>query len=316
MKKLVGLLSVVVLAIGGYLAFANTQNIADWWFLRDYQPSPEISQLVTEAGMADQGKKLFYVSDPSLDTKQDFNVNCPFEEQTIVLGCYDGRNIFILDINDPELDGVETVTAAHEMLHAAYSRLSDDERQNVDTMLNKQFEQTSNQRIIDLIAEYDSSDQALINNELHSILPTELENLTPELEEYYSQYFDDRQKVVAAALRYEAVFLGLEQDLENLQSQIDGYKSQITAYEQQLETMSEEIGDLREQLDSLRDQNEIAEFNSLVPGFNSKVDLYNDTIALLRGVIEQHNQLVKEINEATIKHNNLVEAIDSNYQEL
>lgn len=315
-KKLASYVLILGFLVGTYSVFSNQQDIRDWWYLRSYQPSTEIAALATDAGLSDQGRDYFYVSDPQINDKQNFNDNCPFEEQTIVLGCYDGLNIYILEIDEPQLDGVETVTAAHEMLHAAYERLDDTERAEVDRMVNEQLEQTTNQRIKDLIAEYDQNDKALINNELHSILPTELTDLIPELEEYYSKLFDDRQKVVAAAHKYEEVFVGLEGRMDELQQQIDSYKSQIEGLEAQLAGMASEIEVKREELNRLKENDEIEEYNSKVEPFNSLVRSYNNTIPQLKTVVTLHNELVSQINDAALRHNELVNTIDSNYQSL
>ena len=78
--------------------------------------------------MTDKGRNLFYVYDPQLLDKDGFNTQCTIEEQSIVLGCYDGSGIYLYDISDVRLEGVEEVTSAHEMLHAAYGRLSAKEK--------------------------------------------------------------------------------------------------------------------------------------------------------------------------------------------
>ncbi len=315
-RKLFGYASLLAVLVLGYFALSNQQDIKDWWYLRSYQPSAEIQELADASGFSEQGRDYFYVSDPQISGKEEFNDFCVFEEQTIVLGCYDGRYIFILDINDPELEGVEIVTAAHEMLHAAYSRLSDTEREEVDQMVNEQFAKTTNKRIKQLIAEYDQNDQALINNELHSILPTELEKLMPELEAYYDELFDDRQKVVRAAKNYESVFVRLDDKLNSLESQLNSYKAQISAYESQLATMSAQIAEGRAELDRLEGSGNAEAYNARVPGFNALVGEYNATIEQLQAVLDQHNTLVVEINETALKHNDLVNSIDSSYEEL
>jgi len=314
--RIFSLITLVMVVGLGYFTLNNQQQIQDWWFLRSYQAPAEISALADSAGLSDQGRDYFYVSSPEINDKQTFNDNCPFKERTIVLGCYDGQKIYILDINEPTLEGVETVTAAHEMLHAAYSRLSDDERTRVDELVNRQFKQTKNQRILDLIAEYDTSDQALINNELHSILPTELEELIPELQAYYDDLFDDRLKVVTAAQRYEKVFVELEDQLAQLQAEVDGYKSQIASYESQLADYQAQITEGRSKLDRLNESGAIEEYNNLVPVFNELVRRYNRLITDLEVVVAEHNRTVQKINDTALEHNELVNTIDSKYQEL
>jgi uncharacterized coiled-coil protein SlyX len=315
-RNILGIGATLLIVASGYFLWTNQQDVVDWWYLRNYQPSAEIAQLAEASGMGDQGEKYFFVSDPKLNDKQTFRQSCPFGEKTIVLGCYDGRNIYILDIEDPKLEGVETVTAAHEMLHAAYERLSEDEKERIDQLLNEQFAQVTNQRILDLVAEYDTNDQALINNELHSILPTELEELSSELEEYYQQLFDDRQLVVAAAKKYEAVFIAVEDEIDGLESQLANYKSDIEFLEAQLAELQVEIDTERQTLNNLEDSRSFEEYNSRIPGFNVLVKEYNELVAQIRTSVEAHNSIVNQINELAVRQNELVNTINSNYQEL
>ena len=54
--------------------------------------------------MTDKGRNLFYVYDPQLLDKDGFNTQCTIEEQSIVLGCYDGSGIYLYDISDVRLE--------------------------------------------------------------------------------------------------------------------------------------------------------------------------------------------------------------------
>ena len=315
-RNTVSTIALVAVIVGGYFVVNNQQGIADWWFLRSYQPTSEISTLAADAGFNQKGRDVFYVSDPELNNKEQFNVNCPFEERTIVLGCYDGSKIFILEIDDDQLEGVELVTSAHEMLHAAYQRLDNDEKQHINKLLIDEFENTDNQRIIDLVNEYDTSDTELISNELHSILPTELDSLSEELEEYYSRYFTDRLKTVAAAKKYEAVFVGISDEIDSLRVQIDSYKVEIESLEAEIDRLSSDINTQRAKLEDLKKADKIEEYNSLVPGFNSLISQHNALINQLQGAINQHNQLVNTVNSRSIQHNQLIQSIDSNHSEL
>ena len=111
-----------------WFGFSNSQSIRDWWVLRSFSPSNEIVSLADDTGMSDQGRQKFYVSQPELNSRASFNDNCPFPDRSLVLGCYASLRIYIFDVDDPQLEGVEEVTAAHEMLHAVYDRLSTGDR--------------------------------------------------------------------------------------------------------------------------------------------------------------------------------------------
>ncbi len=126
-----------IIAVLG-VALANRQGIYDWLRLRGYDPPSAVVKLADQDGMKDYTRHLFYLNRPQLlSDVSSFRQACTQSENTIVLGCYhpgeDG--IYIYDVQDPKLSGVEQVTAAHEVLHAVYERLSDSDRQSLDRQL-------------------------------------------------------------------------------------------------------------------------------------------------------------------------------------
>ena len=140
-----------------------------------------------------------------------------------MLGCYHSgqSGIFVLDVTDSRLDGVEQVTAAHEMLHAAYDRLSRSERSKVDAMLEDYYKNDlKDQRIVETINAYKKSEPKDVVNEMHSIFATEIASLPAPLEKYYQRYFTDRGQIVANAERYKSEFT-------SRQEAIVGYDAQL-----------------------------------------------------------------------------------------
>ncbi len=336
-------IALTVMALSSF-AILNAQEIRDWWQLRDYSPSAEIARLADRAQLSARGERLFFVGDPKLNDKQEFNSNCPTTERSLVLGCYSSGYIYILAVDDPRLDGIEEVTAAHEMLHAAYDRLDGDERERVDGLLLRQFNEITDERILSLIEQYRSQDPSSVNNELHSILPTEYADLSPELEEYYSQYFVDRLAVVALADSYEAAFSSVERRVETLTTRIeakskeiqsskvraDGLSAQFADLSQEVKDTSAELDRLNEELDELESQGRTAQYNQMVVEYNLLVEDLNASTEALRSLQRQYNALVDQINADIKEHNRLVEArrqlsyrgmdlyraIDSTYQDL
>ena len=105
----------------------NRQAVVDWWRLSQYKPSAAVKQLADNDTMIGRGRDLFYISDPQIQDSAAFNKACKNEgEKTIVLGCYKLQDIYLYNVTDARFNGVKEVTAAHEMLHAAYERLSGD----------------------------------------------------------------------------------------------------------------------------------------------------------------------------------------------
>ncbi len=308
----------VVAAAVGVLAFgAYYQEISDWWFLRSYQPPRAIAELADDASMSDEGRDYFYVSDPVINDKQTFNQNCPTREEASVLGCYTNQRIYLMRVEREKLDGVMEVTAAHEMLHAAYDRLDGDTRSRVAGLLEEEFDTVENERLRELINSYEENgSRAVRHNELHSILPTQVSDLSPELEEYYSRYFSDRQAVVDLYKQYEGTFENMRQQITTLQNEVDSLQSRIDTLEARIDTQRSEVENLNTRLERLESQGNTEAYNDLVPEQNAAVDEYNSMVDQYQSLIARHNNKVDELNEIVLLQRDLVNSLDSTYQEL
>lgn len=227
-SQLFKLLLSLFLLLAAVWIFFNRNYVIDEIALRQYTPTAEITSIAERTQMTDHSKRFFYVSHPEINNAEQFNKNCQSkDEQSIVLGCYTMRKIYIFNVTDERLNGVKEVTAAHEMLHAAYDRLSNTEKKRVNALLEEESTKVQNPRLINLIALYKKTDPDQIQNELHSILPTEVPELSPELEEYYARYFEDRQLVVGLSQQYEAVFAENETRRTQLQTELELLRSEI-----------------------------------------------------------------------------------------
>lgn len=224
--RLVGSLFILVAAL---LVFFFRQDLADAYNAWSYKPTKEIAQIVSAAKLTDTGKFYFYTSMPEINDRTSFNSHCTSEgEKTAILGCYVAGRIYVFDVTDSRLNGIKEVTAAHEMLHAAYERLSVKEKAKIDNLVEVQLASIEDQRIKDLIEIYDKTEPGERANELHSILGTEVKQLNPELEEYYTQYFTDRQAIVVMAASYEAVFSEINAEQNRLVEELNSLAAEIT----------------------------------------------------------------------------------------
>lgn len=120
MRRKVDLLILLLVLLVGGLAALNAQQLGDWWHARSYDPPEEIVVLADGAGMSDEGRKLFYRFEPSLLDQTALDEKCSAEK----FGCTSGRFIYILRPTNEAEYSRAVVTAAHEMLHVAYSRLN------------------------------------------------------------------------------------------------------------------------------------------------------------------------------------------------
>jgi len=269
--------------------------------------------------MTDDGRRIFYTTHPDITDKQAFNANCrqgSTSEYSIILGCYVSNgglygDMYLYDIDDERLSGVVQVTAGHEMLHAAYDRLSTKERQRVDDLLLEAYNNLPDGRIKETIAQYEANDPASVPSELHSILGTEVRNLSPELEEYYARYFSNRLAVVEFSEQYEAEFTRRTNQVADYDARLSSLKAEIEANQREIDSLNADLVSERARLDSLEANGDNAGFNARVGSYNAQVAAYNALVAQTRAQIEAYNSLVEERNNLALEVEELTKAIDS-----
>lgn len=312
-RKIVGIMLLLSIIAGSVVGIIYRQELFDYVALRNYTPSPEIVSLADQTTMRDKTRRVFYVNHPQLSDKATFRQNCPSGEHSIVLGCYiERRGIYLLDVTDQRLDGVIQVTAAHETLHAEYDRLSSDERARVDAMTDSFFKTLQNDRIKKTVEQYRAKDPSVVPNELHSILATEVRDLSPELEAYYSQYFTNRKQVVAFSEKYEQTFVGLNNQVDEYDAQLKELKQNIENGQKQIDALNTEIEQRKSRLDSLINSGQTEDYNDAVPEFNASVREYNALINQTKSQIADYNDIVEKRNSIVVTEQELVEAINSN----
>ncbi|HVC36143.1 MAG TPA: hypothetical protein VNE40_01695 [Candidatus Dormibacteraeota bacterium] len=303
----IGLLTLVVF---------NRQNLEDWWRLRSYHPPLAIVNLATSDQLTAYARKVFYVNAPAIDNKTTFNQLCPNNggEQTIVLGCYHSnqQGIYLLNVSDPRLNGVEQVTAAHEMLHAAYDRLNSQQKKQVDDWLWSYFNHgLSDQRIKKTMAAYKHSEPNDLVNEMHSVFGTEVANLPPQLENYYKRYFENRSQIVAYANSYQAAFTSLQSQVQQDDQRLTSLQSVISVDENDLKAKQAQLDTQRQTLETLRASNNFAAYNAAVPGYNAMVAAYNNQVATIKVLIDRYNLLVNARNAIALEEQQLNNELSS-----
>jgi arsenate reductase-like glutaredoxin family protein len=246
-----------------------------------YQAPAEIAQLATETQMSAKGRRIFYLSHPMIESQGEGLKQCRHntQEKTLILGCYSSKNgIFLQRVSDERLRGTMQVTAAHEMLHSAYYRMSIDERTEVDRELAAVFSNLKNERVRSSIESYRQKDAQVVPTEMHSILGTELVELTPALERHYQKYFVDRSAVVAFAQNSEKPFASLMNQANDAVQTLDTMRAEI----QRLEAIaSTESGEALYQT-KIQLQRQIA--------------VYKQTISQAQSMVEQSDSLDKSMS--------------------
>ena len=239
----------------------------------------DVRDLATTTTMTERGRRIFLAASPAIEDAATFAVNCGVDNQadsgseprTHTQGCYVAGRIHLLSPDRPEARELLYVVAAHELLHAVYAFLGPAERSRIDAEL--QAARPGNQRLEERLKPYGSSPTLI--NEVHSILGSEFESLSPTLEANYAQFFTDRASVVAARQR---TLGSREAEIARLRADIEALDARITA--------------LKETQEELRAANDIRGYNANVPVINGLIGRYNDQIDALNARIEEYNGLL------------------------
>ena len=306
--------AVVFLAIAAAAYFYGFQTL-DMVRAASFTPSSQLSGVEERIELTDTGTRIFRATSPAIEDSDQFNSDCQSTERTTaILGCYYRDKIYLYNVQNEELDGALETTAAHELLHAAYSRLNFFEKQRVDALINAQYEKVKDDETIkELMSYYSEAEPGEETNELHSILGTTIASLDSELEEYYARYFEDRAVVVALSQKYTQTFASLE-------AQAEEYKTKIASEEAALETAisdyKSDLSQLNSDIQSFNQRAQSGDFTSLAAFQSSRstlaarVSALNQQQAELNSRIEAYNDMIAEYNALAVRANQLYQSIN------
>ncbi|MCU1441214.1 MAG: hypothetical protein JWP85_2211 [Rhodoglobus sp.] len=211
----------------------NQQRVVDQLAVWRFEPTAQLETYVERSTMTDEGRFLFYASRPEIAPEGAFDRVCSSRLEDVgILGCYlpGNRTIFLYDVTDDRLDGIEEVVAAHEMLHAAWDRMSEGERSALGPLLEAEAaKRADDAAFAETLAFYAKAEPGERLNELHSIIGTEFTEVGPELEAHYALYFTDRAAVTALHEKSNGVFVEQGKAIEALVARIDTLTAAIDA---------------------------------------------------------------------------------------
>jgi len=260
-------LSIITIVFAGWLFF-NRQFALDQLSVWNYQPSATIMNLDDKVKFTDKGLFTFYATKPVMAEPSEFNGKCPRQEAgSPILGCYTSEDrIYVFNVNNEQLDGMKEVTAAHEMLHAVWYRMSASEQKRVGALLTAAYEKGASTELRERMEYYQRTEPEAITNELHSILGTEMGNLGSELDDYYSQYFEDRQAILDLHTKYNAVYQSLYSRADTLYTEMQTLSESI---ETRSATYDKDVSQLSADITSFNSRANRGDFDS-VSQFNAE----------------------------------------------
>jgi chromosome segregation ATPase len=192
------------------------------------------------------------------------------------------------------------VTAAHEMLHAAWSAMSSAQKRLIVKQLNDFMTTTGDARIDALLTEYAAFQPGTRDNELHSLVGTQVRDLPAPLEGYYRRYFTDRSVIVDAFDAYQHVFDDLKTHYDQLDADVKALEGELTGLQAELRAAGDEADRLSNEIDALRSQGRIDESNQLVELQNAAVRRANGLAGTYNARVDGYNAKVAELNELAI----------------
>lgn len=211
----------------------NPQRVTDQITVWQFEPSTPIAAYADRSTMTDEGRFLFYASRPSIEAGDAFDEQCASQEEEVgILGCYQhaGKLIYLFDVTDDRLDGIEEVVAAHEMLHAAWDRMTVAERDALTPLLEAEAAaRADDPEFAETLAYYAKAEPGQRVNELHSIIGTEFPVVSAELEAHYAKYFVDRAALVALHEKSNAVFTAQQDAIADIVAQLDSIEASVDA---------------------------------------------------------------------------------------
>ena len=316
-SKIIGLLTAFLLFGASLWTVFNWQLVVDYASVYDFSPDPDIKALVTDSGMSEKGEFPFYSSYPRITDAEEFNSACQRQERSSpILGCYVPKTnrIFIYNVDNQDLKGIKEVTAAHEMLHVAYSRLSQRERDWLEPRLEAAYSRLANDKLRTRMDYYAKAEPGEKLNELHSILPTEYADLGQELNDYYAKYFDNRQAAIKLYSDYSQVFYELEDEARGLESKLESDVKQINAdtsqYQADIQMFNQEVATFNQRASSGYFKSQ-TEFNSARSELVARTYAFEARKTALDQKIDEYNVNVDRLNQLGLKIDKLNKSIDS-----
>jgi hypothetical protein len=198
------------------------------------------------------------------------------------------------------------------MLHAAYERLSPEEQDRIDGLVEEAIAAIPEDDPVYADLALYPADQ--LADEWHSRLGTEFADLPPALEEHYAVYFDDRAKVVELNVQANAAFTELQGQIDALVAEIDALDpvldARIAAYEASVDAYNADVDAFNARNDAGYYTTQAAfdrDRNALI----ARGDAIDAEYAAIDAQITYYNGLVAQLTALDENYADLYSALDS-----
>lgn len=237
----------VIVVVFSLLTIASWYLMTSWtvrdiWHGIGYEPSAGVQDIHDQLELTDRGQRIFRGARPALEGSEAFNQHCDSHSTEVaLLGCYTDGQIYVYEITNRDLVDANKVTMAHELLHAAWLRMDDNERKHVTELMNQVAEANTPEWQETELSAYDGQTSEVLIEEKYTRIGTKIRDLPEELERHYAKYFKNRTKIVDFYEKYQAPLVELKNKTDRLGKEILAEREAIAADRQSYETELENL---------------------------------------------------------------------------
>ncbi len=305
---------VVVLCLATYAVLQSSwlmDTLKGW----GYEPAEKVVAIESDLQLTAAGRRIFAATRPTVEGSREFNEHCDSHDAEIsLLGCYIDGRIYIYEIELAQLAPANKVTAAHELLHAVWERMGESERRQVSGWLDQVYNERREWFEGELEV-YDAEDR---REEIYARAGTKLADLPDELENHYAKYFQNRAVIVQFYQDYEAPFLALQLEMEELFDQIQAVSEEVElgreTYLRDLEKLDAKIDQFNACAETAGCFASQAEFTRQRQALLAEREHLEAVRAELNGKIAQNNQRIQDYRERQLQLGELNNAMNSNIE--
>lgn len=311
------LIAVLILST---VLFLNRQAIEDSITAYSFAPSSEVIEIKHNLDLTKAGETLFLATEPEIEDREAFNENCQTSTHSgigALLGCYAEGRMHLFNIADERLAGIIEVTAAHELLHASYDRMSHRETEALQKRLIQLYEEkiVNSPELEERMSVYAHLSVARLANEIHSVLATEVRYLPDWLEKHYENIFNDRGSIVDFYDSSSGIFDELQTEGLHLVEKLEALTDEIDAV---IDIYTQEVLQYNREWEIFRSKNEAFEYSKNPDEFYKKrneLDAWREDLERQRNEIQNsidlHDSLRSQIEELNHVSLDLFKSMDS-----
>ena len=295
------------------LAIANRDWIYDYFRGASYEPVGEMARIREDLQLTDRGRFIFNASQPVLSGRESFNNACrTMDTEVAVLGCYTDGNIYIYNIDSAELKGIRELTTAHELLHAVWARMSDEEKNSLRDTLEQVYSKNTDV----LKDELDTYTELERLEELYVRAGTEIADLPENLEKHYAEVFKNQDLIVGFYDSYITVFKEIEAEMDTLKQEMDEISAQVeiktAEYESRASQLNVEIASFNACAETMGCFATEGEFYARRGVLMAEQDALSGLYGEISYLIDVYNEKVQEYNADVMRGEQLNQMINSN----